>query len=217
MNNINTMNFIPIPNMEALENYYKESYNTKGKIIEGICTRFLQYHNLNIRPITTRMLQKTQGDTVANMVIPNIANKQLTAEFKAGGSIKGYNDLCIDIAYYTKEGKPYSNNGTNIGWLFTTVSDFVVVVVPKAKKLYLVNWYGNGIHSKLIRAYSLYMDRINSLPNWVTIDIITSDKNKNTEVFRINLNELLTEFPECISEYSIVCSKEYENMLNKLL
>ena len=192
---------IPIVNMATLENYYREDYTTKGS---------------NTVPITTKLLQKTQGDTVGTMVIPNLANKQVTIEFKSGCNYKGYNELCIDLEYFTKEGLPYFNSGTNIGWLFTTVSNFIITVVPKAKKLYFMNWY-NGLHSILIRAYSLFTDNIEPLPSWATIDLITIDKNKNTKVLRLNLDKLIEEFPELISEYKLIGMDEYCNILEKEL
>lgn len=207
---------IPIVNMANLENYYRENSSNKGRIIESIGQQFLKLYNFNTVPITTKLLQKTQGDTVGTMVIPNLANKQVTIEFKSGCNYKGYNELCIDLEYFTKEGLPYANSGTNIGWLFTTVSNFIITVVPKTKKLYFMNWY-NGLHSILIRAYSLFMDNIELLPKWATIDLITIDKNKNTKVLRINLDKLIEEFPELISEYKLIGMNEYCNILEKEL
>ena len=207
---------IPIVNMATLENYYREDYTTKGRLIESIGQQFLKLYNFNTVPITTKLLQKTQGDTVGTMVIPNLANKQATIEFKSGCNYNGYNELCIDLEYFTKEGLPYANSGTNIGWLFTTVSDFIITVVPKTKKLYFMNWY-NGLHSTLIRAYSLFMDNIEPLPSWSTIDLITIDKNKNTKVLRLNLDKLIEEFPEFISEYKLIGMDEYCNILEKEL
>lgn len=207
---------IPIVNMQTLENYYREDYSTKGNLIESIGQQFLKLYNFNTVPITTKLLQKTQGDTVGTMVIPNLANKQATIEFKSGCNYNGYNELCIDLEYFTKEGLPYANSGTNIGWLFTTVSDFIITVVPKSKKLYFMNWY-NGLHSTLIRAYSLFIDNIELLPSWATIDLITIDKNKNTKVLRLNLDKLIEEFPQFISEYKLIGMDEYCNILEKEL
>lgn len=207
---------IPIVNMETLENYYREDYTTKGKLIESIGTQFLKLYNFNTVPITTKLLQKTQGDTVGTMVIPNLVNKQITVEFKAGGNYKGYNDLCIDLYYSTKEGLPYANGGTNIGWLFTTTSEFIITVVPSAKKLYTIAWY-NGLHKALIRAYSLYIDKLKPLPSWVTIDLITIDKIKNTRVLRLNLDKLIEECPEYIEEYKLIGMNEYFDILEKEL
>ena len=207
---------IPIVNMESLENYYRENSSNKGKLIESIGQQFLKLYNFNTVPITTKLLQKTQGDTVGTMVIPNLANKQVTIEFKSGCNYKGYNELCIDLEYFTKEGLPYANGGTNIGWLFTTVSNFIITVVPKTRKLYFMNWY-NGLHSILIRAYSLFMDNIEPLPSWATIGLITIDKNKNTKVLRINLDKLIEEFPEYINEYTLIGMNEYCNILEKEL
>lgn len=208
---------VPIVNMETLENYYREDYNTKGKLIESIGQQFLKFYNFNTVPITTKLLQKTQGDTVGTMTIPKLINKQITIEFKAGGNYKGYNDLSIDLDYSTKEGLPYANNGTNIGWLFTTVSDFIITVVPATKKLYTITWYGNGLHKALIRAYSLYIDKIEPLPSWVTIDLVTIDKIKNTRVLRLNLDKLIEECPEYIEEYKLIGMNEYFNILEKEL
>lgn len=207
---------IPIVNMATLENYYREDYSTKGRLIESIGQQFLKLYNFNTIPITTKLLQKTQGDTVGTMVIPNLANKQITVEFKAGCNYKGYNELCIDLEYFTKEGLPYANGGTNMGWLFMTVSDFIITVVPKNKKLYFITWY-NGLHKELIKAYSLFMDNIEPLPNWATIDLITIDKIKNTKALRLNLDKLIEEFPELISEYKLIGIDEYCNILEKEL
>lgn len=207
---------IPIVNMETLENYYREDYTTKGKLIESIGTQFLKFYDFKTVSITTKSLQKTQGDTVGTMVIPNLVKKQITVEFKAGGNYKGYNDLCIDLYYYTKEGLPYANGDTNIGWLFTTVSDFIITVVPSTKKLYTIAWY-NGLHKVLIRAYSLFMDNIKPLPSWVTMDLVTIDKMKNTRVLRLNLDKLIEECPEYIEEYKLIGMNEYFNILEKEL
>lgn len=207
---------IPIVNMETLENYYREDYTTKGKLIESIGTQFLKLYNFNTVPITTKLLQKTQGDTVGRIVIPNLVNKQVTVEFKAGGNYKGYNDLCIDLEYYTKDGRPYLNGISNIGWIYTTTSDYIITVVPGTKKLYFITWY-NGLHKALIRAYSLFMDNIQPLPSWATIDLITIDKIKNTKALRLNLDKLIEEFPEFISEYKLIGMNEYLNILEKEL
>lgn len=209
---------IPIVNMATLENYYREDYSTKGKLIESIGQQFLKYYNFSTIPITTRLLQKTQGDTVATIAILNLISKEVTVEFKAGGNYKGYNDLSVDLEYFTKEGLPYANGGTNMGWLFTTTSDFIITVVPKTKKLYCISWYGNkGIHKALIRAYSLFMDNIEPLPSWATIELITSDKIKNTRVLKLNLDKLIEEFPEYITDYTLIGMNEYFNILEKEL
>ena len=209
---------VPIVNMETLENYYREDYNTKGKLIESIGQQFLKFYNFNTVPITTKLLQKTQGDTVGTMTIPKLINKQITIEFKAGGNYKGYNDLSIDLEYFTKEVLLYANGGTNMGWLFTTTSDFIITVVPKTKKLYCISWYGNkGIHKALIRAYSLFMDNIEPLPSWATIELTTSDKIKNTRVLKLNLDKLIEECPEYIEEYKLIGMNEYFNILEKEL
>lgn len=207
---------IPIVNMATLENYYREGYTTKGRLIESIGQQFLKLYNFNTVPITTKLLQKTQGDTVGTMIIPNLANKQVTIEFKSGCNYKGYNELCIDLEYFTEEGLPYANSVTNIGWLFTTVSDFIITVVPKTKKLYFITWY-NGLHKELIKAYSLFMDKIEPLPNWAAIDLITIDKNKNTKALRINLDKFIEEFPQYINEYKLIGMDEYCNILEKEL
>ena len=177
---------IPIVNMPALETYWKQSYITKGTIIENIGQQFLKYNNFTTTAINTKLLQKTQGDTVGNLYIPRLLNKQITADYKAGGCSKGYNDLCIDIQYFKKDGTPLLVAGTNIGWLFTTVSDFIITVVPKTKKLYFITWY-NGLHKELIKAYSLLADGVEQMPVWSNIDLITLDNYKNTEVIRVNL------------------------------
>ena len=52
---------IPIVNMATLENYYREDYTTKGRLIESIGQQFLKLYNFNTVPITTKLLQKTQG------------------------------------------------------------------------------------------------------------------------------------------------------------
>lgn len=213
---MNRIEQIPIINYETFEDYWNLDFNSKGKIIESIGTQFLHFYAITTREITSKMLQKTQGDTVATLAIPDIANKQVTADFKAGGHSRGYNDLCVDIQYLTKEGSPKLVNGTNIGWLFTTISDFIIVVVRKTKKLFCISW-NNAIQNKLIRAYSLYCDGIEPLPAWVILDTITIDKYKNTQVLRINLDELLQQFPGFISEYKIVSMKSYIEQLEREL
>lgn len=207
---------IPIVNMPALETYWKYNYITKGSIIESIGQQFLKYHNFNTKEITTKQLQKTQGDTVGNLYIPTIADKQITVDYKAGGYSKGYNDLCIDIQYFRKDNTPILVAGTNIGWLFTTVSDFIITVVPKTKKLYCISWY-NGLHKELIKFYSLLVDRIEPMPIWANIDLITIDNYKNTEVIRVNLEKLLQEHPELITEYKLISMDEYCNILDEIL
>ena len=207
---------IPIVNMPALETYWKQSYITKGTIIESIGQQFLKYNNFTTTAINTKLLQKTQGDTVGNLYIPRLLNKQITADYKAGGCSKGYNDLCIDIQYFKKDGTPLLVAGTNIGWLFTTVSDFIITVVPKTKKLYFITWY-NGLHKELIKAYSLLVDRIETMPVWANIDLITIDNYKNTEVIRVNLEKLLQEHPELITEYKLISMDEYCNILDEIL
>ena len=88
-------------------NYYRElSYSQKGKLVEQIGNEFLQYYAFETVEIKTKALQKTEGDTVVNIVILRLPKKQVTADYKAGGSSKGYNDLCVDRAYFTKEGEP---------------------------------------------------------------------------------------------------------------
>lgn len=213
---MNRIEQIPIVNYETLENYWKLDFDSKGKLIESIGTQFLHFYSIKTREITSKMLQKTQGDTVATVVIPELVNKQVTADFKAGGRSRGYNDLCVDIQYLTKEGTPKLVNGTNIGWLFTTISDFIIAVVPKSRKLYCISW-SNCIQKELIRAYSLYCDGIEPLPAWVIMDTITIDKYKNTQVLRINLDQLLQQFPSFISEYDIVSMESYfESLENSL-
>ena len=61
------------------------------------------------------------------------------------------------------------------------------------------------------------MDNIEPLPSWATIDLITIDKNKNTKVLRLNLDKLIEEFPEFISEYKLIGMDEYCNILEKEL
>lgn len=209
---MNRIEQIPIVNYETLENYWKLDFDSKGKLIESIGTQFLHFYSIKTREITSKMLQKTQGDTVATLVIPELVNKQVTADFKAGGHSRGYNDLCVDIQYLTKEGTPKLVNGTNIGWLFTTISDFIITVVPKSRKLYCISW-SNAVQKELIRAYSLYCDSIEPLPSWVIMDTITIDKYKNTQVLRINLDQLLQQFPHFISEYKIVSMENYFEQL----
>jgi hypothetical protein len=202
--------------MPALETYWKQSYITKGTIIENIGKQFLKYNNFTTTAINTKLLQKTQGDTVGNLYIPRLLNKQITADYKAGGCSKGYNDLCIDIQYFKKDGTPLLVAGTNIGWLFTTVSDFIITVVPKTKKLYFITWY-NGLHKELIKAYSLLADGVEQMPVWSNIDLITLDNYKNTEVIRVNLEKLLQEHPELITEYKLISMDEYCNILDEIL
>lgn len=207
---------IPIDNYETLENYWNLDYISKGKLIESIGTQFLHFYSFKTREITSKMLQKTQGDTVATLVIPELINKQVTIDFKAGGYSKGYNDLCIDIQYLNKAGTPKLVNGTNIGWLFITISDFIIVVVPKTRKLYCISW-SNAIQKELIKAYSLWCDRIEQLPNWVIIDTITIDNYKNTQVLRVNIDKLLEEFPQFISDYKIISMENYFEQLERTL
>lgn len=213
---MNRIEQIPIVNYETLENYWNLDYNSKGKLIESIGTQFQHFYSIKTREITSKMLQKTQGDTVATVVIPSLLNKQVTADFKAGGHSKGYNDLCIDIQYLTKEGTPKLVNGTNIGWLFTTVSDFIIAVVPKSRKLYCINW-SNAIQKELIKAYSLYCDGIEPLPAWVNMDTITIDKYKNTQVLRVNIDKLLQQFPQFISDYKIISMENYFEQLEGII
>lgn len=207
---------IPIVNYETLKNYWNLDFDSKGKLVESIGTQFLHFYSLRTREITSKMLQKTQGDTVATLVIPELVNKQVTADFKAGGHSRGYNDLCVDIQYLTKEGTPKLVNGTNIGWLFTTISDFIIAVVPKSRKLYCISW-SNAVQKELIRAYSLYCDGIEPLPSWVIMDTITIDKYKNTQVLRVNLEQLMEQFPEFISDYKIVSMGNYFKQLEGII
>ena len=95
-------------------------------------------------------------------------------------------------------------------------SDYIITVVPGTKKLYSITWY-NGLHKALIRAYSLFMDNIEPLPDWLTVDLITIDKIKNTKVLRLNLDKLIKEFPQYISEYRLIGMNEYLNILEKEL
>lgn len=194
-------------------NYYRElSYSQKGKLVEQIGNEFLQYYAFETVEIKTKALQKTEGDTVVNIVILRLPKKQVTADYKAGSSSKGYNDLCVDRAYFTKEGEPKVVNGSNVGWLYTTVSDWLIVVVPKTKKLFHIRWNGE-LQRKLIRSYSLYADHIEPLPSWVTLDLIKIDKYKNTEVLRINLDQLAEQFPDLVIEYDLVGMDTYEEAL----
>ena len=213
---MNRIEQIPIVNYETLENYWNLDYSSKGKLVESIGTQFLHFYSIKTREITSKMLQKTQGETVATLAIPSLLSKQVTADFKAGGHSRGYNDLCVDIQYLTKEGTPKLVNGTNIGWLFTTISDFIITVVPKSRKLYCINW-SNCIQKELIRAYSLYCDGIEPLPACVIMDTITIDKYKNTQVLRINLDQLLQQFPSFISEYDIISMENYFDQLEGVI
>ena len=122
----------------------------------------------------------------------------------------------VYIQYLTKEGTPKLVSGTNIGWLFTTVSDFIIAIIPKSRKLYFISW-NNALKNELIRAYSLFMDNIEPLPSWATIDLITIDKIKNTKALRLNLDKLIEEFPQYISEYRLIGMNEYLNILEKEL
>ena len=209
---MNRIEELPIVNYETLENYWNLDFSSKGKLIESIGTQFLHFYSLRTKEITSKMLQKTHGDTVATLVIPGLANKQVTADFKAGGHSRGYNDLCVDIQYLTKEGTPKLVSGTNIGWLFTTVSDFIIAIIPKSRKLYFISW-NNALKNELIRAYSLYCDGIEQLPSWVIMDTITIDKYKNTQVLRVNLEQLMEQFPEFISDYKIISMESYFRQL----
>ena len=50
-------------------NYYRElSYSQKGKLVEQIGNEFLQYYAFETVEIKTKALQKTEGDTVVNLV-----------------------------------------------------------------------------------------------------------------------------------------------------
>ena len=213
---MNRIEELPIVDYETLENYWNLDYSSKRKLIESIGTQFLHFYSLRTREITSKMLQKTQGDTVATLVIPNLVNEQITAEFKAGGCSKGYNDLCVDTLYFTKDGRPYLNGISNIGWLFTTMSYHIITVVPKTKKLYCISW-NNAIQKELIRAYSLYCDGIEQLPSWVIMDTITIDKYKNTQVLRVNLEHLMEQFPEFISDYKIISMESYFRQLESTI
>lgn len=208
--------YIPIVNHETLENYWSLSYTDKGKLVESIGTQFLQFYTIKTREITSKMLQKTHGDTVATLALPSLKPKQRTVDFKSGGHSKGYNDLCIDIQYLTKEGTPKLVSGTNIGWLFTTICDHIITVVPKSKKLYFINW-NYGLKNHLIKAYSLYCDGLEPLPNWVILDTITIDKYKNTQVLRVNLDKLIESFPHEILEYDIVSMTKYFEILEGII
>ena len=96
------------------------------------------------------------------------------------------------------------------------MSDFIITVVPKSKKLYFISW-NNALKNELIRAYSLYCDGIEPLPSWVIMDTITIDKYKNTQVLRVNLEQLMEQFPEFISEYSIISMEKYFDQLEGLI
>ena len=61
------------------------------------------------------------------------------------------------------------------------------------------------------------MDNIEPLPDWLTVDLITIDKIKNTKVLRLNLDKLIEEFPQYISEYRLIGMNEYLNILEKEL
>ena len=213
---MNRIEELPIVNYETLENYWNLDYSSKGKLIESIGTQFLHFYSLRTKEITSKMLQKTQGDTVGTMAIPNLASNQITVEFKSGGCSKGYNDQCIDTFYFTKDGRPYLNGISNIGWLFTTMSDFIITVVPKTKKLYFISW-NNAIQKELIRSYSLWCDGIKQLPSWVIMDTITIDKHKNTQVLRVNLEQLMEQFPQFISEYKIISMENYFRQLERTI
>lgn len=208
--------YIPIANYETLEKYWSLSYTDKGKLIESIGQQFLNFYTIKTIEITSKMLQKTYGDSVATLNIPNLLKQQTTVDYKSGGCSKGYNDLCIDIQYFTKEGAPKLVGGTNIGWLFTTMSDLIIVVVPKTKKLYCINW-NNGLKNRLVKAYSLGCDNIESLPNWVILDTITIDKYKNTQVLRVNLDKLLQAHPREIIEYDLISMAQYFEKLEGML
>ena len=213
---MNRIEQIPIVNYEMLENYWNLDYKNKGKLIESIGTQFLHFYNIKTREITSKMLQKTHGDTVATLTLPNLKSKINSIDFKAGGYSKGYNDLCIDIQYFTKEGTPKLVSGTNIGWLFTTISDHIITIVPKSKNLYFINW-NSGLKNYLIKAYSLWCDGIESLPSCVNIDTITIDKYKNTQVLRVNLEQLMDQFPTFISGYEIISIENYFSQLEEVI
>lgn len=208
------MTQIPIQNHnhDQLNNYCQLDYNQKGKLVERIGKELLQFHAFGTVEITSKALQKVEGDTVINIEIPRITKKQITADYKSGGCSKGYNDLCIDIEYFTKKDIPKIVNGTNLGWLYTTVSDLLIVVVPKTKKLFSISWNGK-IQRQLIRSYSLFTDRIEPLPSWVTLDLIKIDKYKNTKVLRIDLDQLAEQFPNLVIEYDLVRIDTYEEEL----
>ena len=49
------------------------------------------------------------------------------------------------------------------------------------------------------------------------MDTITIDKYKNTQVLRVNLEQLMEQFPEFISEYSIISMEKYFDQLEGLI
>lgn len=55
------------------------------------------------------------------------------------------------------------------------------------------------------------------MPVWSNIDLITLDNYKNTEVIRVNLEKLLQEHPELITEYKLISMDEYCNILDEIL
>ena len=47
----------------------------------------------------------------------------------------------------------------------------------------------------------------------MTLDLIKIDKYKNTEVLRINLDQLAEQFPDLVIEYDLVGMDTYEEAL----